>query len=72
MTRAAPPPERGQASIEVVGLLPLVFLVALAALCSTALVAAAGPLRPVALTGTSGPLGPNLGPGITFSNIDFI
>ncbi|MBX3362776.1 MAG: hypothetical protein KF705_15240, partial [Phycisphaeraceae bacterium] len=33
---------------------------------------AVGPLRPVALTGTSGPLGPGLGPGITFSSMQLI
>ncbi len=33
---------------------------------------AVGPLRPVALTGTDGPLGPGLGPGITFSNMTLV
>ncbi len=42
-------------------------LAAAAALAAAAPVFA-GPLRPVALTGTSGPLGPNLGPAVTFSN----
>src|ERR1051325_4816778 len=43
----------------------LLMVALMAAACS----AQAGPLRPVALTGTSGPLGPGLGPGITFSNM---
>jgi hypothetical protein len=43
------------------------FLLAVAAAGAWPL-AAAAQLRPVALTGTDGPLGPGLGPGITFSN----
>jgi hypothetical protein len=36
--------------------------------CALISAAQAGPLRPVALTGTSGPLGPGLGAGVQFSN----
>lgn len=43
-----------------------------AAAYGTAPVLATGPLRPVALTGTSGPLGPNLGPDITFSTMQMV
>ncbi len=40
--------------------------ISLLAIAGTAL--ATGSVRPVALTGTDGPLGPGLGPGITFAN----
>jgi hypothetical protein len=33
---------------------------------------ATGPVRPLALTGTDGPYGPGLGPGVTFSNMVLI